>query len=388
MVGRNGVAVARDGTRFTVDNDGRVYSDRMFRADNREAVRTAWIDHRERRQAEVVGGRFNRHVILSGDHGRTWRKAKLGDLDRVVAARYGAWKRGRQQARLEADRLRWQATGGKETHDSTWLARESIKSFRQREAAIFKGHLDWDVLAARNGVAYDRDGRRYTVDARGRVWSEALAKRSWAVEHSRAGREAAQAMQRHAHHAARYRMARHRVEKAIGDGQQRELDRLASMALSVADKRWRDAGRVETRDSAEMAREAVAAARRGHFDWNQAALERGVQYDRDGRRYATDNAGRLRVEALEKTAWHYQHDAAAREAHGRQDRARSTGPLAWWRDRKTSAALRQSVERERRSLEDMGGFPREQERTVRDAAREQSAARHAKRERQPRDRSR
>lgn len=355
MTDRHGVAVARDGTRYAMDDDGRIYSDRMMRADRREVARSQWIDHRNRRQAKVVGGRFSSHVIVSKDHGRTWHKAGLAGS---IAARYNTWKRDRQQVRLETDRLRWQAKGGRETRDSEMLAREAFKSFQLREGAIFKGKLDWDELAARNGVDYDRDGRRYTVDGRGRVWSEALAKREWTVEHSRAGRDAAQDMQQHAHHAVRYRLARHRLENAIGDGRQRELNRLATMALDSGDKRWRDNGRHETGDSRAMACEALAAAGKGRFDWNQAALDRGVRYDRDGRRYATDDQGHARSEALEKSAFHFRNEVGAREARQRQDRGRGKGPLAWWAEQRTREAVWKGVENERGRLEKLAGQER------------------------------
>lgn len=378
MTACHGVAVAPDGTRFTQDGKGKVYSDRQLRAERREITRSEWIDPRQRTQFRIVGEKGSTHAIAPHDHGKTWHRADLFDS---LSTRYKTWRRDRIQARLELDRLKWQAAGGKETHDNEWLARESIKSFQRREKALFKGRFDWDELAARNGVAYDRDGHRYTMDNRGRVWSEALAKRGWAVERTRAGREAMWDMRQHANrgaelardrasdgtrrhhllgratHAVGCHMVRARLEKVIGDGQQRELDRLANLALDGSDRRWRDAGRHESRDSREVAREALQNQHKGNFDWDKAALERGVLYDREGRRYATDDRGMARSEALEKTAYHFRYNANAREAKRQQDHGSHGGPLAWWSEQRTREAMSSGVEQERSRLGRLAGGP-------------------------------
>lgn len=376
MTAQHGVAVGPDGTRFTQDDNGRVYCDRQLRAERREIARSEWIDHRPRTQYRIVGDPGSTHVIVSHNHGKSWKRADLFDS---LATRYRTWRRDRIQAKLELDRLRWQAAGGKETHDSERLARAAIASFRRREKALFKGRLDWDELAAENGVAYDKHGHRYMMDNRGRVWSEALAKRGFFVDRTRAGREAVQDMRQHAKrrnelahdrasdgtrkhhllrrgaHAVGYRMARARLERVIGDGQQRELDRLAGLALDESDRRWNDAGRHESRDTRELAREALAQQGKGKFDWDAAALERGALHDREGRRYAIDEKGFARSEALEKTAYHFRYNREAREAKARQDRGHSRGPLGWWGEQRTRQAVWGSIDTERERLGRLAG---------------------------------
>lgn len=397
MVKRHGEAIAPDGTRYTQDDRGGVYSDRMTRADRREIVRGEWVDPKQRNHVKIVGERGDTHAIVSHDHGKTWHKAGFVE---GLAARYRQHQRDKLQSKLELDRARWQAGGGKETHDSEWLAREAVKSFRQREAKLFKGKLDWDSLAARNGVAYDKQGHRYTLDNRGHVWSEALAKRGMAAQRSRAGRDAMQDMQRHAQrggelardarrggghhllgraaHAAGYRNARRRLEQAIGDGQQRELDRLAGLVLAGEDRRHKAAGGHETRDSRQMAREALARQGKGDFDWDKAAMARGVHFDRDGRRYTTDEKGYARSEALEKTAYHYRFNSEARAAKDAQDRGGGRGLSGWRDEQRTRAAVWGGVEKERARLGELAGV--EGRHVQRDAAKLAAQGRAAERQ--------
>lgn len=384
MARRHGVARGPDGTRYTMDDGGHVYSDRMARAARREAARSEWADPRKKDHYRIAD---DGRVLASHDHGASWHRAGVIDS---IRGHYDDWSRSRVQERLERGRLAWQTRGMQETHDSAELARAALDTQAKHDRALFRRGVDWDRLAAKHGVAYDREGHRYAYDGRGGVWSEGLAKRAEAARsraardamqdlhsHGRRGYELARGRDRHGkrrhhlagrmYHGLAGRAARTRLERAIGDGQQREKARLARLALGSHDKEWRDRGRHETRNSRGLAREALAGhadrSRTGRkFDWDAAALARGVEYDRHGGRYARDDKGRARSEALEKSSYQIGRDRDARQADRERALGPSRGPRARANERRVREAVAHGKERERERLEQMAGYERGQTR--------------------------
>lgn len=202
----------------------REHARREARSDGRSPE---WRDPKQGRQ--VIGTGDGR-TAASHDHGKTWQRTKglQGLADRRELKQQQC-----DRETLDASKKAWEARGRGETMDSRTLAREALQTYARQQANPFArvpDDRDWDRMAAKNGVEYDRNGMRYARDDKGRFHSEALVKRSYHMTATREGREVARETAGRTDRPLMDLARRSKIEQTIESGRRAEFDRLDRMA--------------------------------------------------------------------------------------------------------------------------------------------------------------
>lgn len=217
----------------------------------------------------------------STDGGKTFIEAKgvRGMIDRRQAAAIA--QRNEQLARHQQDhRLR----GGGETMDSRELGRKALESHARDKEALLPPKRDWDAMAARHGVEYDRYGHRYAHDGKGGLHSEALTKRSHAMTATQHGRQTRAETDGHTAGAVRGMLARRAVEKTIKSEREGEIQRLERLAGDGAEPKTSKDGsgsRLEERPQTAPQRGAEPKTTKAETGKALAARRGGLRSGRD-----------------------------------------------------------------------------------------------------------
>lgn len=163
----------------------------------------------------------------SSDGGRTFTEERgiRGLIDRHQAA-----AAARREAVLELGRREHRLRGGGETANSQVLARRALQTHQADQQKLIPPQRDWEAMAAKHGVEYDRHGHRYAHDGRGGLHSEALSKRSHAMSETQRGREVRSQTDGRTAGVVRGMLARRAVEKAIKGEREVEIQRLERLA--------------------------------------------------------------------------------------------------------------------------------------------------------------
>ncbi|MBD8872462.1 MobF family relaxase [Rhodanobacter sp. DHB23] len=175
----------------------------------------------------------------SSDGGRTFTEERgiKGLIDRHQAA-----ATARREAVLEQGRREHRMRGGGETANSQDLARRALETHQADQQKLIPPQRDWDAMAAKHGVEYDRHGHRYAHDGKGGLHSEALTKRSHAMSETQRGREVRSQTDGRTAGAVRGMLARRAVEKTIKGEREAEIQRLERLAGDGAEPKTTKAG--------------------------------------------------------------------------------------------------------------------------------------------------
>jgi hypothetical protein len=185
----------------------------------------------------------------STDGGRTFTEERgiKGFVDRhqaVVAAR--------REAALEQGQREHRMRGGGETADSRELARRALQTHQADQQRLIQPKRDWDAMASKRGVEYDRHGHRYAHDGKGGLHSEALAKRDHAMDETQRGREVRNQTDGRTAGAVRGMLARRAVEKIIKSEREAEIQRLDRLAGGGAEPKTTMAGAGSRREDGQQ----------------------------------------------------------------------------------------------------------------------------------------
>ena len=175
----------------------------------------------------------------SSDGGRTFTEERgiRGMIDRHQAA-----SEARREAVLEQGRREHRRRGGGETSNSQELAMRALKTHQADQQRLIPPRRDWNAMAAKHGVEYDRHGHRYAHDGKGGVYSEALTKRSHAMSETHRGREVRSQTDGRTVGVVRRMLARRAVEKTIKGERELEIQRLERLAGAGAEPKTTKVG--------------------------------------------------------------------------------------------------------------------------------------------------
>ena len=175
----------------------------------------------------------------SSDGGRTFTEERgiRGMIDRHQAA-----SAARREAVLEQGRREHRRRGGGETTNSQELAMRALKTHQADQQRLIPPQRDWNAMAAKHGVEYDRHGHRYAHDGKGGVYSEALTKRSHAMSETQRGRVVRSQTDGRTAGVVRGMLARRAVEKTIKGERELEIQRLERLAGAGAEPKTTKVG--------------------------------------------------------------------------------------------------------------------------------------------------
>lgn len=185
------------------------------------------VDWRDPKDGKLLVRTSDGRTARSTDRGKTWRE-ETGI--RGLVDRHQARVQAQRDARLDADRAEWRAAGWRETRPTRELARAALESYQRDRDRLLPMRRDWDAMADRYGVEYDRDGRRYSYDKDGHLHAEALTSRAYVMERTKEGRAVRQETEGHTAGVIAGMGARREIERAIEAGRDAEVARLEELA--------------------------------------------------------------------------------------------------------------------------------------------------------------